>query len=58
MVLLSSEAWMFTSSADPMAPPLGCCSMMRVFFMLNRFPLVPAATQGRQRGRQAGKQAF
>ena len=43
MVLLSSVAWMLTSSADPMAPPAGWCIMMRVLGMAQRLPFVPAA---------------
>ena len=43
MVLLSSAAWMLTSSAEPMAPPAGWCIMIRVLGMAQRLPFVPAA---------------
>lgn len=58
MVRLSSDAWMLTSSAEPIAPPAGWCIMMRVLGMAKRFPFAPAACRRCAVGRQPHRDWF
>ena len=55
MVRFNSDAWMLTSSAEPIAPPAGWCIMMRVLGIAKRLPLAPAACKRYHTDRQPSR---